>query len=65
MEFRLMRNVFMLAISAFGITASANAAPEQASPVDVATARASLNGHWEGTLEYLDYSAEPMVRHSS
>jgi hypothetical protein len=29
----------------------------QPSPVDVAAARATLAGNWEGSLEYLDYSA--------
>jgi hypothetical protein len=57
MEFRLMCNTSLFVLSAFALTISANAASEQASPVDVASARASLNGHWEGTLEYLDYSA--------
>jgi hypothetical protein len=57
MEFRLMRNVTLFVLSAFAITASVNASAEHAPPVDVATARDSLNGHWEGTLEYLDYSA--------
>ena len=52
-----MRNVVLFVLSAFALAASANAAPEQASSVDVAAARASLIGHWEGTLEYLDYSA--------
>ncbi len=52
-----MRNVSLFVLSAFALTTSANAAPEQASPVDVAAARASLSGKWEGTLEYLDYSA--------
>ncbi len=27
-------------------------------PVDVAAARASLSGNWQGTLEYLDYTAD-------
>lgn len=52
-----MRTVALFVLSAFALTASVNAAPEQVSPVDVAVARATLNGHWEGTLEYLDYSA--------
>jgi hypothetical protein len=34
------------------------AAPAIAQPaIDVATARASLAGNWEGSLEYLDYTA--------
>ena len=36
------------------ITAPANAQP---APIDVAAARASLAGQWEGSLEYLDYGA--------
>lgn len=52
-----MRNVSLLVMSAFALIASANASQEQTSSIDVAKARASLNGQWEGTLEYLDYSA--------
>lgn len=37
------------------LAAAAPAAPAPA--IDIATARASLNGSWEGSLEYLDYSA--------
>jgi hypothetical protein len=40
-------------LAAFGFTAALSANPT----VDVATARASLNGNWEGSLEYLDYTA--------
>ena len=35
----------------------ATSAMAQPAPVDVATARASLAGAWEGRLEYLDYGA--------
>jgi hypothetical protein len=52
-----MRNVAVFVLSAFALSTSVNATPDQASRVDVAAARASLNGNWEGTLEYLDYSA--------
>ena len=37
--------------------AAAGPATAQPAPVDVAAARASLVGQWEGSLEYLDYSA--------
>jgi hypothetical protein len=34
------------------------AAPDQSvAAIDIAAARASLNGRWEGSLEYLDYTA--------
>jgi hypothetical protein len=33
------------------------ASAEPVAPIDVAAARASLAGHWEGSLEYLDYTA--------
>ena len=52
-----MRNITFFMLSALALNASASAAPDQTSPVDISTARASLNGKWEGTLEYLDYSA--------
>lgn len=32
--------------------------PSTAVPIDVSAARASLNGKWVGTLEYLDYTAD-------
>jgi hypothetical protein len=41
-------------LAAIGFTASLSANPV----VDVATARASLNGNWQGSLEYLDYTAD-------
>ena len=52
-----MRIISLFILSALAFTINVSAAPEPASPVDVAAARASLNGHWTGTLEYLDYSA--------
>ena len=52
-----MRKIFRAFFASLAIATSAQAASEQAQPVDVAAARASLNGRWEGTLEYLDYSA--------
>jgi hypothetical protein len=36
---------------------AAMAQPAPSSPPDIATARASLTGSWEGELGYLDYSA--------
>jgi hypothetical protein len=33
------------------------AADTQGAPIDVSAARASMNGGWEGSLEYLDYGA--------
>ena len=38
------------------LAAQTTAAPAPA--LDIATARASLNGAWEGTLDYRDYSAD-------
>lgn len=52
-----MRNISLFFLGSLAITANAQATPEQTQPVDIAAARASLNGRWEGTLEYLDYSA--------
>lgn len=52
-----MRRISLFFLASAAITASAEAAPEQTQLVDVAVARESLNGRWEGTLEYLDYSA--------
>jgi hypothetical protein len=52
-----MRKISLLLLASIAIAASAHATPEQAQLVDLATARVSLNGQWEGTLEYLDYSA--------
>lgn len=52
-----MRKISLFLLASLAITASVQATPEQAQAVDVATARMSLNGQWEGTLEYLDYSA--------
>jgi hypothetical protein len=43
-----------LLIAACVSPAAAQSAP---TPLDVASARASLTGHWEGALEYLDYTA--------
>lgn len=41
------------------IILAATAAPVKAEvPVDLAVARASLEGSWEGKLEYLDYGAD-------
>lgn len=42
---------------AFIALASAALADQAVTPVDLASARASMNGNWEGTLEYLDYGA--------
>jgi hypothetical protein len=47
-----MRHVMPLLIMIFPLTAMA-----EPMPVDVTSARASLAGKWEGSLEYLDYSA--------
>ena len=44
------------AILFFAIT-PATAQPAASSLIDLAQARASLEGHWEGKLEYLDYGA--------
>ena len=52
-----MRSISLALLASFAISASAQATPMQEQPVGVAAARASLNGHWAGTLEYLDYSA--------
>lgn len=52
-----MRNISLFFLASLAITANAQATPEQTHPVGIAAARASLNGRWEGTLEYLDYSA--------
>ena len=52
-----MRKIFLLLFASLAIAAGAHATPGQAPAVDIAAARASLNGSWEGTLEYLDYSA--------
>ena len=52
-----MHKISPLLVASFAITASAQATTAQEQPVDIAAARASLNGRWEGTLEYLDYSA--------
>jgi hypothetical protein len=38
-------------------SAAALAQPAANAPIDVAAARASLIGDWQGTLEYLDYTA--------
>jgi hypothetical protein len=40
-----------LAIAALATT------PDPQAPVDLAAARASMSGNWEGSLEYLDYGA--------
>ena len=52
-----MRKIFLVLFASLAITASAQATTAQEQPVDIAAARSSLNGRWEGTLEYLDYSA--------
>ena len=44
-------------IAPFLILANATPAVSQPTSVDVAAARASLAGKWEGSLEYLDYGA--------
>lgn len=49
-----MRHIAPFLILAIGITAPAVSQPAS---VDVAAARASLAGKWEGSLEYLDYGA--------
>jgi hypothetical protein len=46
-----------LLLSAIAAVLTAQAVAAQSQSVDVAVARASLNGEWTGTLEYLDYSA--------
>ena len=44
-----MKHWFAVAVMAGSATTfGAHAAPEQPQPVDIATARASLNGRWEG-----------------
>lgn len=40
------------------VLSAAPAAAQPAPPLDLAAARASLNGAWEGELEYRDYSAD-------
>lgn len=40
------------------VLSAAPAAARPAPPLDLAAARASLNGAWEGELEYRDYSAD-------
>lgn len=47
-----MRHSASLILLAIAVPANA-----QPAPVDVAAARASLAGNWEGSLEYLDYGA--------
>lgn len=48
----------LLLMPALLLTTTALAtAPDQQAPVDLAAARASLTGNWEGSLEYLDYGA--------
>ena len=46
---------FFACLMAGLITSTANAT---SSPVDLATARASMAGEWTGQLEYLDYTAD-------
>ncbi len=41
----------------FGASTNVIAQPAEPVRVDIAQARASLQGSWEGKLEYLDYSA--------
>ena len=41
----------------FGMSTQATAQPAEPVRVDIGKARASLQGSWEGKLEYLDYSA--------
>lgn len=45
----------------FLLIAFAAPAIAQPAPIDVAAARASLAGKWEGSLEYLDYSANEWI----
>ncbi len=52
-----MRSLSLFFLSSIALATNAQATPDQAAPVDVAAARASLSGSWEGTLEYLDYTA--------
>ena len=47
----------ILAAVLFSALAPATAGPTSSPPIDLAQARASLEGRWEGKLEYLDYSA--------
>jgi hypothetical protein len=49
---------FILVIAALTFATPAIADDAASPPIDVATARASLVGKWEGSLEYLDYSAD-------
>ena len=41
----------------FGVSTAAQSAPNQVHAITITEARASLNGRWEGSLDYLDYSA--------
>jgi hypothetical protein len=48
----------MRLISALFLTVSLVSVPVIAAPVDIAAARQSLVGKWEGSLEYRDYTAD-------
>ncbi len=48
----------LFAFAALLVLAAAPALAQSAPPLDLAAARASLNGAWEGELEYRDYSAD-------
>jgi hypothetical protein len=52
-----MRMILLVLLAGVATTANAQATAVQIQSVDVAAARASLSGNWEGSLEYLDYSA--------
>jgi len=48
----------LFAFAALMLLAAVPAFAQSAPPLDLAAARASLNGAWEGELEYRDYSAD-------
>jgi hypothetical protein len=52
-----MRYFAPFLLIAFTAPAIGQSAPNGTASIDVAAARASLAGKWEGSLEYLDYSA--------
>jgi hypothetical protein len=53
----LYGNNIMRFLAPFLLLAFVTPATAQPTPVDVAAARASLAGQWQGSLEYLDYGA--------
>ncbi len=52
-----MRYIAPFLLIAFTAPAIGQSGPIGTAPIDVGAARASLAGKWEGSLEYLDYSA--------